>query len=227
MKYTTGIILFVIALLLQFKLHGQTKKGDRLLQMNFGYISSQDDPNVLEKEKLESFSTNARMGFYLTPNFVLGFGLGYLREEESGRDYIDQNNSLDYNFEDKTVNYYLFFSFQRQLSPKLKTFINGDLNLGRGDYTERLSLSGPIGAAETYNAEVSRNEFMLRPGLMYFLNHRWVMTINYAQIGLHRTVYRFESSEKTENEEIRANFNPDSLHIGLAFFIRKKKKDKK
>ena len=63
---------------------------------------------------------------------------------------------------------------------------------------------------------------MIRPGIFYFLNERWILNINYAQIGLKRYIYEFENNE-LENEELRANFNPETLSFGLAFLFSKKK----
>lgn len=217
MKYYFFAILINIGLSIQ----AQDQKGTVLFGGNFNYNNSTNKNSFSDKEDESNLIINPEIGFYLSKNVVLGFG-GGLQKINNYRVLNGSNSRFEANL--KFINFYL--NFQSPIRERLK--FNVSTNLKRGWGESKYSNQGNSGL----KGDIKEIEFKFQPGLMYFVNNRFAITVAYSSLLYYSGTEEIDRNPtgtkdifKNKYEEVGINLGLNTFKFGFVFVFPSKGKD--
>jgi hypothetical protein len=219
MKYYFFTILFTVSLII----NAQDRKGTAILGGTVSYSSQNTKNNANTLYERTDLLINPKVGFYISPNFILGFGGGIQKIENSEIDYTGINSSnLESEINLRFVN--VFFNVQSPIIEKLKFNLNVDLKTGFGE-----SKYFYPNFSSSVRGKLTETEFTIQPGLFYFLTKKIAISSSYGKLSYYTNEEEIDWSsigrEKTSYsfDETKIDLGIDSFRLGFMFVFSSNK----
>jgi hypothetical protein len=197
----------------------QIQKGAKLIEVNLNFSMQTEDIDQsigswYTKREITNFSSNPRMGVFVSDRLLLGVGLRY---DYQKMDYTSNTgfNELD-TYKRGVISFSPYLRHYTFIVDKLYFTIDASLNTGIGVEKYTYVNSGKSeNDVMTFQATVS-------PGLNYFIGDGWILTAGMGNLYYYysKTTYQVVGDDPSmKTQSFGLSFNVNTFTIGVQYLF--------
>ena len=204
---------------------GQIEQGTKFLGGNFSYASGSSETTsggtTVDGPESSMFEIAPSFGYMVSDNIGVGIRIGFGSETdtETGTDFSDPLNPVDFEDEDKTstTEIGLFGRYYADVAgDNLFFHIDLGLDFGFGTQTNTFTSGGT-----STESEVDLNSLRvgLTPGFDYFIGEKWAIEANWGFLGYESNGTEAEGGFETSASGFGIGFDFTDFNIGARWYF--------
>ena len=223
-------ILFAFALFSAgvFTTQGQTddkftiEKGTWNLtgSVAFGFSDSDNrgkstDLNFLNENERTSIALRPMVGYAVGKNLITGIGLGYVNNNNEGKNSRDGVLSNSSEVSSTTYEIFPYVRGYFGVGKKLALYLQGEFKYSFTNNQSEDLLANEVTTDNDYN----RYFFGIRPGLTWFVSNRMALETSLGSIGYSKVKAEFDEGRTGESKSFDFNLDSSNLLFGFSYYF--------